>query len=185
MLPPDPSPLPYALHCPVDNDIAESQEFGALYQGRRYYMDRKACQKAFLADPERYAKEIEPRAALFASPRPDRVSYGPSFLYLGIYVVMGLFFGALASYIAIQKGLEGKNWFVGGFLLNIIAIVFLVTRPSKEMLFRSEGVSKTPRTYEPDACPNCGKLNHPSANRCSRCEQALEARVESEVTRAS
>jgi uncharacterized paraquat-inducible protein A len=112
------------------------------------------------------------------------VSYGLFFLYIAIYVVLGLFFGALASYVAIQKGLEGKKWFLGGFFLNILAIVFLVTRPSKEMLFRSEGVSKTPRTYEPGACPNCGNLNHPSASRCSRCGQALEARVESEVTRA-
>ncbi len=183
-LPPDPTPLPSGLHCPVDNDTVYNREFGARFRGRRYYMDREDCQKMFLADPERFAKEIEPRAALFASPRPDRTSYGPFFLYFGILIVVDLFFGAMTSYVAIQKGLDGQKWFCGGFILNVLGFALVLTRGSKEMLFRSEGVRKTPATYEPGAGPKCGNLNHPSANRCSRCGQALEAGVESDVARA-
>jgi hypothetical protein len=54
----------------------------------------------------------------------------------------------------------------------------------QEQLFRREGVCKTPQTHDPDPCPNCGNLNHPSARQCTRCGQKLEPRVESEVFRA-
>lgn len=183
-LPPDPTPLPSGLHCPVDRETVRNREFGTRFRGRRYYMDREDCQKIFLADPERFAKAIEPRASLFASPRPDRTSYGPFVLYFGILIVVALFFSASTSYVAIQKGLDGKRWFWGGFFFNVIALALVLTRGRKEMLFRSDGVRKTPATYEPGACPKCGKLNHPSANRCSRCGQALEALVQSDVARA-
>jgi len=183
-LPPDPTPLPFGLHCPVDRDTVRSREFGARFRGRRYYMDREDCQKMFLADPERFAKEIEPRAALFTSPRPDRTSYGPFFLYFGILIVVALLVGASTSSVAIHQGLDGRRWFWGGFFLNVIAFALVLTRDREQMLFRSDGVRKTPATYEPGACPKCRNLNHPSASRCSRCGQTLEARVESDVARA-
>ena len=65
-LPPDRTPLPSTFHCPVDGEPVQDRRHGVLWKGRRYYMDREACQAMFMKDPERFVRKIEPRAALFS-----------------------------------------------------------------------------------------------------------------------
>lgn len=183
-LQPDPTPLPNPLHCPVDGGIVEDRRFGALWQGKRFYMESEHCLDMFMTDPEKFARRVEPRAALFSAPRADRPSYSPAFLYLGIFVVVGLISGGITSYLGVQKGLSGRNWFALGFLLNIIAIALVVRDRGQETLFQKKGFCKTPQTFDPVTCPACSKLNHPSARRCSGCGAQLRPSVESEVARA-
>jgi hypothetical protein len=155
-----------------------------MWKGRRYYMDREECLTSFMADPERYARQVEPRAALVSAPYPDRTSYGPALLYLGIFVVVGLVSGGITSYVGIQKGLPGIRWFVIGFFLNIIAIATVFWCRGREMLLNKKGLCKTPQTHDPLPCP-CGNLNHPSANRCSGCGRELQPTLKSDVARVS
>lgn len=184
-LTPDESVLPTPLRCPVDGDTVESRENGVMWQGRRYYMDSEACLQKFMADPETYAKRIEPRAALVSAPRTDQPSYSTSVLFLSLLVVAGLVSGAITSYVAVQKGLSGFNWFVLGFALNVIAVVMVFFCRGREMLFQTKGLCKTPRTHAPVVCPHCGISNHPSAARCSGCGTVLDPKVQSDVARAS
>jgi len=183
-LPPDPNELPSSFHCPVDGEPVEDGRYGAVWQGRRYFMDREECLQMFLRNPEPYAREIEPRAALFSAPNPGRSTYGPFFFYFGVYVVLGLLSGGVTAYVAVQKGLDARFWFFIGLLLNVIAIVAVVNCQGQEVLFQRKGLCNTPQTHEPDSCASCGRLNHPSATRCSGCGQPLEPTVKSEVTLA-
>lgn len=183
-LPPDRTPLPSAFHCPVDGESVQDRSHGVLWHGRRYYMDREACQAMFMKDPERFVRKIEPRAALFSPSAPDRPSYGPAVLYLAIWVVIGLLSGGATSYVAVQKGLSGRNWFLIGFVLNVIGIGLVLRCRGREMLFGTRGLCKTPQTYEPVPC-SCGKSNHPSATECTGCGRKLQPSTESDVARAS
>lgn len=182
-LPPDMTPLPSTFLCPVDGEPVQDGRHGVLWQGRRYYMDREACQEMFMEDPESFARKIEPRAALFSPSIPNRASYGPAVLYLAIWVVIGLVSGGATSYVAVQKGLSGRNWFLVGFVLNVIGIGLVLRCRGREMLFGTRGLCKTPQTYEPVPC-SCGKSNHPSATECSGCGRKLLPSTESDVARA-
>jgi YHS domain-containing protein len=184
-LPPDETLMPTPMHCPVDGEIVENREHGVTWEGRRYYMESEACVQIFMADPETYARRIEPRAALYSTPRIDRPSYSPLVLYISLFVVVGLASGAVTSYVAVQKGLGGSNWFLLGLALNVVAVVMVFFCRGREMLFQTKGLCKTPQTHAPLVCPNCGNSNHPSAVRCSGCDEAMDPKVQSEVARAS
>lgn len=183
-LAPDERQLPTPLRCPVDGGAVESCEYGVAWQGRRYYMDGDACVRMFMADPETYAKRIEPRAALVSALRTDLPSYSPWVLYVSLFIVTGLVSGAVTSYVAVQKGLSGLTWFVLGFALNVVAVVMVLFCRGREMLFQTKGLSKTPHTHAPISCPACGNMNHPSAARCSGCRTGLTPNVQSDVARA-
>jgi YHS domain-containing protein len=183
-LTPDERRLPAPLLCPVDGESVESREHGLTWQGRRYYMDSEVCLREFMADPETFAKRIEPRAALLSAPRTDQPSYSPRVLYVSLLVVIGLVSGAVTSYVAVQKGLSGMTWFALGFVLNVFGIVMVLFCRGRETLFRTAGLCKTPQTFTPTPCPHCGKTNHPSAARCSGCGTTLSPAVESDVARA-
>ena len=183
-LAPDQTVLQTPLRCPVDGDIVENREYGVMWRGRRYYMDGDPCVQMFMADPAKYARRIEPRAALYSTPRVDRPSYGPWVLYISLFVVAGLVSGAVTSYVAVQKGLGGRNWFLLGLALNVVAIVMVFLCRGREMLFQTKGLCKTPQTHAPLVCPNCGNSNHPSAVRCNGCDTAMDPKVQSEVVLA-
>ena len=184
-LAPDPTVLPTPLRCPVDGDIVENRDYSVMWQGRRYYMESDACVQMFMAEPEKYARRIEPRAALYSTPRVDRPSYSPWVLYISLFVVAGLVSGAVTSYVAVQKGLGGRNWFLLGLLLNGVAVVMVFFCRGREMLFQTRGLCKTPQTHAPVVCQHCSKANHPSAVRCSGCGKDLDPKVQSDVERAS
>jgi YHS domain-containing protein len=184
-LPPDETVLPTPLHCPVDGEVVENREYGVMWQGRRYYMESEACVQIFMADPEAHARRIEPRAALYSAPRTDGPSYSPWVLYISLFVVLGLASGAVTSYVAVQKGLSGRNWFVLGLALNVMAIIMVFSCRGREMLFQKKGLCKTPQTHEPIVCANCGSYNHPSSSRCSGCNKAMDPAVQSEVARVN
>jgi YHS domain-containing protein len=169
----------------VEGDPVTDGRYGALWQGRRYYTEREECLAAFLEDPETYARELEPRAALFAPANPARPAMGVSLLAVALVFVLALLSAGVASYVAVQKGLSGTRWFALGLALNLLAVPLVLTRARRETAFRSEGLTKVPLTYAPERCPGCAELNHPSAARCSACGRPLEPRVESEVARSA
>jgi ferredoxin-type protein NapH len=114
-LPPDPRPLPSVQHCPVEGDPVTDGRYGALWQGRRYYTEREECLAAFLEDPETYARELEPRAALFAPANPARPAMGVSLLAVALVFVLALLSAGVASYGCRAEGSE-RNGLVLGIL---------------------------------------------------------------------
>jgi len=147
-----------------------------------------ACDIAFLRNPGHFLARLKPRGA-FLSAEPN---IGPSISWgwfaLGIYVLLGLVFGAICAYRAVNHALKPWPWFLAGFFFNFFGFLALVTRPAGESSLAPSGsprgLVKVPTTSSPRICPHCGTPNHPAATSCSGCGREIEPLVSSEVARA-
>ena len=146
-------------------------------------MGTEVCLEAFLEDPERYAREIEPRAALFRPQNPSAPEMGTPILALSVLFLIGLVAGGLSGYLAVQKGYSGIQWFVYGLLLNVLAFFAIARKEDKPLAFRREGLAKMPTTHAPVACESCGRENHPAAFRCSGCAITLKPTAQADTAR--
>jgi hypothetical protein len=154
-------------------------------EGQRVAVHVGACDNAFLRQPERYLARLKPRGA-FLGAEPNlapNISWG--WFAFGIYVLLGLVFGAFCAYRAVNRALKPWPWFLAGFFFNLFGFLALVTRPAGDSSRAGlpRGMVKVPTTYSPRVCPRCGAMNHPSATTCAGCERKIEPLVISEVTR--
>jgi hypothetical protein len=154
-------------------------------EGQRAPVHVGACDKAFRRNPGHFLARLKPRGAfLGAEPNPGpNISWG--WFAFGIYVFLGLVFGAFCAYRAVNHALKPWPWFLAGFFLNLFGFLALVTRPAGDssMAGLPPGLVKVPTTYSPRACPRCGAMNHPSATSCAECGNKIDPLVTSEVTR--
>ena len=156
-------------------------------EGQRVPVHMGACDHAFRRAPEHFLARLKPRGA-FLGAEPN---LGPNFslgwFAFGIYVLLGLVFGAFCAYRAVNHALRPWPWFLAGFFLNVFAFLALVTRPAgdRSMAGLPPGLVKVPTTYSPRVCPRCGEMNHPSATSCVGCGNKIEPLVTSEVARAT
>ena len=154
-------------------------------EGQRVPMHVEACENAFLHNPVLYLARLKPRGA-FLGAEPN---LGPGIAWgwfaFGLYVLLGLVFGAFCSYRAVNHALKPWPWFLAGFFLNLFGFLALVTRPAGTggQAGLPSGLVKIPATYSPRPCPACGRMNHPSATSCAECGSKIEPLVVSEVTR--
>ena len=157
------------------------------FEGQRVPVHVGACDTAFLRNPGHYLGRLKPRGA-FLSAEPN---LGPSISWgwftLGIYVLLGLVFGAFCAYRAVNHALKPWPWFLAGFFLNLFGFLALVTRPAGESSTAAgglpRGLVKVPTTSSPRICPHCGTANHPAATSCSGCGSEIKPLVISEVSR--
>jgi len=177
-------PLDADVVCPVGGMPHRSRLHAARYRGRIYYTCDAAALERFLRNPRDFVSDRTPSAGWFRSPNPAGPVTGVWLFLIGVYVVLGLVSGAIAAYVAVQKGLGGGRWFAAGLALNVIGVALAVARPGRAMPFTRRGLAKIPTTHAPVACTACGQPNHPSATRCGGCGAGLEPSVESEVARA-
>jgi hypothetical protein len=154
-------------------------------EGQRVPVHMGACDNAFTREPERYLARLKPRGAfLGAEPNLEpNISWG--WFAFGVYVFLGLVFGAFCAYRAVNRALRPWPWFLAGFFLNFFGFLALVIRPAGDnrMARLAPGLVKVPTTYSPRACPRCGEMNHPCATSCVGCGNKIEPQVISEVTR--
>ena len=157
-------------------------------EGLRVPVHRGVCEAAFAGYPERFLSRLKPRGA-FLGAEPNHapnISWG--WFALGVYVLLGLLFGASCAYRAVNHALSPWPWFLAGFLLNLIGFLALVLRPAGDSRKAPAGLPlglvKVPNTSSPMACPRCGAMNHPSATACAECGNKIEPQGISEVTRA-
>ena len=154
-------------------------------EGQRVPVHRGVCEAAFAAYPERFLARLKPRGAfLGAEPNLTPHIWWGWFAF-GIYVLLGLVFGALCASRAVNHALRPWPWFLAGFFLNLFGFLALVTRPAGDssMAGLPRGLVKVPTTSSPRACPRCGSMNHPSATSCIGCGNKIEPLVISEVIR--
>ena len=155
-------------------------------EGQRAPVHVGACDDAFRRAPAHFLACLKPRGAfLGAEPNPGpNISWG--WFAFGIYVCLGLVFGAFCAYRAVNHALKPWPWFLAGFFLNLFGFLALLTRPAGDssMAGLPPGLVKVPATYSPRPCPRCGKMNHPSAASCAGCGYKIEPLVTSEVSRA-
>jgi hypothetical protein len=154
-------------------------------EGQRVAVHAGACDNAFTREPGRYLARLKPRGA-FLGAEPN---LGPNISWrwfaFGIYVFLGLVFGALCAYRAVNRALKPWSWFLAGFFLNLFGFLAQLTRSAgdRSMAGLPPGLVKVPSTYSPRVCPRCGRLNHPSATSCVECGNKIEPLVTSEVSR--
>jgi hypothetical protein len=155
-------------------------------EGQRVPVHRGVCEAAFAFYPERFLSRLKPRGA-FLGAEPNlapHIWWG--WFAFGIYVLLGLVFGAFCASRAVNHALKPWPWFLVGFFLNLFGFLALVIRPvgDSSMARLPPGLVKVPTTSLPRACPRCGGMNHPSATSCMGCGNRIEPLVTSEVTRA-
>ena len=152
------------------------------YKGRVFHVSAGMVDD-FKADPDRYFYVMQARSGLFDEASVETPAMSMGWLGFGIYVLLGLVFGAATAYAALNRGLPARKWFVAGMLVNVVALVVLLV--SKREAERHErGLSKIPTTPSPLACANCRGTNHPLASECSSCGHALRPSGEPETARA-
>ena len=155
-----------------------------LVAGRRVGV-MKEMEKEFFADASSYLARLQPQSGLFSSEKnPAKSGVSNSWLYLGVYVILGLAFSALSAHRAMNAGQPVFRWFTAGLFLNVLAYLALLVRTTQDSRAeqRYAGAVKIPTTTEPVACPECDSLNHPSARSCLKCGAQLTPSAISEVT---
>lgn len=174
--------------CLVCGELIQGGEVVELrYQGRRFHVATKMLEE-LLSDPDKYFGKLQARSALFdeeAYPKRNRMS--PGWLYLGVYVLLGLVSAATCGFLAVNRGLAPLRWFFAGLVGNVIAVFWIIATgrgdPDAAVAGVPKGLAKVPTTHHPRACLSCGHLNHPSAETCAHCGQPTEPTAESELVR--
>lgn len=156
-----------------------------LVEGQRVPVHRGACEDALRARPKVWLAKLKPRGAFL-----DASSLGAQasndWLYLGLYVLAGLGFGALAAHRAFHVGRRPLAWLAIGLIANLPGYLILLVLPKREVRALAgvpSGLAKIASTYSPQVCPHCGAENHPSAPECSGCGATLSPTTESEAAR--
>lgn len=156
------------------------------YKGRTFHV-AEPMMADFQAEPERYFRKLQPRAALFDEEQVRQRPLASGWLVLGLYVLAGLLVGALTAYLAVGRARRPLAWFFGGLAGNVVALAALLALPRGDASALPAGVppglAKVPTTRSPVTCPACGGSNHPAAARCSTCGAALTPTAEAETAR--
>jgi hypothetical protein len=163
-------------------------ESGVVYlvQGQRVAVHVSDCYAKFRENPLTYLAALQPHGAFLGAGGEGQDLSWVWFL-AGLYVLAGLVFGALCAHRALQAGRSAPAWFGAGLALNVIAYVWLLTRPRLATGSPGgvpEGLGKMPATFAPQPCPSCGRMNHPAASQCADCGATLQPAVSSEVGKA-
>jgi hypothetical protein len=182
-MPPEPGDI-----CIVCNQPVGPDDRAYRVEGQRVPVHAGPCNARLQANPSKYLARIRPEGNQFLDAE-SAIQWKASWrwMVLGCYIVLGLMFGGLCGYAAVNRGAPAIRWFVAGMLLNVFAYLALIIRLSHRALGEADGLSaglsKVPATRMPVECPACGKANHPAATRCSRCQGNLKPQVTSEVAK--
>jgi hypothetical protein len=176
--------------CSVCGAALGEDDVALMVRGRRVLFE-KSMIDTFLADPEKYFSEKQPRAGLFqeeldAPPGTAQGGISWGWFLFGSYVLLSLLFAGLSGYSAISKGLQPIPSFFIGLFFNALGCLYVLTR--RRVAPRGNlpaGLVKIPVTLAPKACPTCGNTNHPAARKCSVCDGHLQPGLQSDVARAS
>jgi hypothetical protein len=175
-------PVDKGDRCIVCNTPLQANDKVYLIEGQRVGV-MKAMEPEFLSNPWAYIQRLKPGGGLFGGEAAPRGAVSDVWMYLGIYVLLGLVFGALSAHRALDAGQRVVPWFFAGLFLNLFAYLALLVRgTTQESASRYGGVVKIPTTVEPVLCSACDALNHPSATKCSKCGEQLQPLMNSEVT---
>lgn len=157
------------------------------YKGRKFYVQAGQMFAKFESEPDRFFQKVQARSVLFDE---TGVAVGPmaiGWLWIGVYILAGLIFGAVCSYVAVARAVAPCPWFVAGFVGNIVALIVLclVAKGDRAILPAGvpSGLSKVPTTRAPIRCSGCRCENHPGAAECSHCGASLDPTVEPETHR--
>lgn len=166
--------------CLVSGILLNADGIAFIFRGRRVTLHEDAV-GVFLAEPDRYFTDQQPKGGLFAESIESQLHL--SWLLIGIWMILGLACGAMSSHIALRKGRSAGYWFAAGIVLNVVALATVLVRPNETSNPLPPRLGKVPTTVDPILCPSCGSSNHPTAAVCKSCGTPLNPVGESEVSR--
>lgn len=159
------------------------------FKGRRVAVCPGECREHWKANPNQFFLKLQSRGALFDENSIPESKGNNGWLYLGMYVLVGLIFGAICAYVAVTQGHEATGWFLAGLVLNVIGLIAVLVKGQGDLSKYPAGVpvgfAKVPSTYTPVVCQTCGGENHPSASICSQCGAEQKSTVETEASKLS
>jgi hypothetical protein len=167
--------------CFLCNQPIEATDIVYQIDGQRMPVHTAACDDKYRAQPQRWLARLKARGA-FLGAVPDRRSLSPGWFLAGLYVLTGLVFAGVSAHRALHSGYRPARWFFTALALNAPAYFYLLTRP-KQPSQAPSGLRKVALTSAPQACPQCGDPNHPTADVCLGCGARLNPGFRSEVTR--
>ena len=172
--------------CMLCNDATQSAALIVyLVSGQRVALHTGVCETSFRSNAAGWLRKLQPQGAFLA--QASSLGLSNAWFYLGVYVFLGLVFGALSAQKALHKGCCALTWFALGFAFNVVAYAVLAARPRQEVVAPEgvpEGLAKVAATYQPRRCPQCAADNHPAAQQCLGCGAPLSPQVISDVSRA-
>lgn len=172
--------------CQVCDKPIGKNDFTFIVRGQRISVHKGRCYAELLRHPYHFLEVLQPHGAfLGAGAEGQEVSF--VWFLAGLYVLTGLVFGALAAHQALHRGRSPVAWFGWGLAFNLVGYLILLAKPASQADGRMPvpaGLRKVHATREPSSCPECGKTNHPSAERCAECGTRLQPAAESEVHKA-
>ena len=165
------SPRPKEI-CIVCNRLIGFHDRVYLLEGQRVAVHPEHCDGMLRDDPWVYIARLKPRGGLFGGEVAPGGGISNAWLFLGMYVILGLAFSAVCAHRALNTGQAAIPWFFAGLFLNAIGYLALLLRPANEQASAAPkyaGVVKIPVTADPQPCPHCNEWNHPSATKCLCC----------------
>jgi len=180
-VPPKPGDICVQCNHPIDKDDVVYE-----VRGQRIPLHRAEMKTDLRAQLAVLLAQLEPRGA-FIGAQSNQAALSRVWFLIGVYILVGLVFGALSAHRALQAGRNSFAWFMAGLLLNVAAYVALLMRPKLAVQAPAgvpAGLRKIAATYAPQPCGKCGTLNHPTAAACIGCGAHLEPKTTSEVARA-
>ncbi len=165
--------------CVVCNTPVGEEDDAYLVDGQRVAV-MSAMREEFLRNPLQYVTRLRPEGMVFSSRQPETLP--GSYLWAGVFVLIGLMFGGACAHMAMVKGLSSWQWFFLGFFLSVPACLALAGKAAAEDAPKAPaGLGKIPSTRSSIPCAGCGEANHPASSKCGRCGAALHPAAPSEV----
>jgi hypothetical protein len=178
-------------YCSLCYERLQAEDLVYVVWGQRVGVHSGSEDEDFRANPKKWIAHLRPGGAFLgvegALDSPQQALSGLWFA-AGLYVLLGLIFGALCAHRAFHTGYPPGTWFAMGLALNVVAYIALGFKPKREVSAVAgvpHGLRKFASTLEPVPCPACGGTNHPSASKCLECGATLEPQTLSEVEKAS
>jgi hypothetical protein len=177
-------------YCSICYERIQASDLVYVVWGQRVGVHAGSEDEDFRADPKKWIAHLRPEGAFLGAEGALERSQQLSSVWFafGLYVLLGLIFGALCAQRAFHSGHPPGLWFAMGMAFNVLAYIALAMKPKKELTSVAgipAGLRKIATTREPVPCPACRATNHPSAAKCLECGAALQPQTSSEVKKAS
>ncbi len=176
-------------YCSLCFEPIHADDLVYVVWGQRVGVHAGTEDEDFRADPKKWIAHLRPGGAFLgvegAMDRPQQALSNVWF-GVGLYVLLGLIFGAWCAHKAFHSGYPPGLWFALGMALNVLAYIALALKPKREVAAVAgipAGLRKIAATFDPVPCPGCGATNHPSAAKCLECGATLQPQTHSEVER--
>jgi len=148
--------------CIVCDVKLDEKGFAFIYHGQRVSIDYDHLVE-FLENPVKYLKKGNSRNKVAR----ENIFQKPALEFGWVMFIVWIFIGgisaAVCSRLALRKGLPRKKWIVIGLVVNIIGVLFILTK------FKQN---------DRDVCHICKMPKKPSEIICSVCENSNKAEPE-------